>query len=188
MLVGLAALFGVHAHSGITRDYRQTEIASSPVVAAVWTSYVLHAVAVGCAAWRSLWPVPVDSLFARSVGTAFAFLGILAFVAGLQACGSLARMNGREPTTLIETGAYRWSRNPQNAGWIIALLGIAMAGRSLLAILLVVIEAVLLHLHFIRIEEPHLERLFGDEYRAYRRRVRRYVGRRRASAQQNVPR
>jgi protein-S-isoprenylcysteine O-methyltransferase Ste14 len=81
------------------------------------------------------------------------------------------------PRRLVVRGLYRYSRNPMYVGVLTVILGwaAAYADPRVLAYAAVVLLAFSL---FVRIyEEPHLEREFGDAYRAYRRRVGRWLPR-----------
>jgi len=53
--------------------------------------------------------------------------------------------------------------------------GIAVLRNSLLAILLLPVVLIVIQREVIRREERYLERTFGEEYLAYKRRVRRWV-------------
>ena len=76
---------------------------------------------------------------------------------------------------LVPGGPYRFTRNPMYLGMAVSYLGLSVAIGSWWA--LAVLPAVLLVItvYVIRREERHLEARFGDEYRAYRRRVRRWI-------------
>lgn len=81
-----------------------------------------------------------------------------------------------EPSTrLVMGGWYRWTRNPMYLGLTLVQLGVGMILGSLGALLPLPILAAILHLRFILPEEQLLDEIFGDEYRAYRLRVRRWV-------------
>lgn len=87
---------------------------------------------------------------------------------------TMGRVNVDAPTQLVTDGPYAHSRNPMYVGWTIAYAGVILLVNSLW--LLVVFPAVLVATHLVvRGEERSLERAFGDEYRAYRRTVRRYL-------------
>jgi protein-S-isoprenylcysteine O-methyltransferase Ste14 len=58
------------------------------------------------------------------------------FVARIISFRSYRRISGVDTSILVTTGAYRWSRNPQNVGWALFLVGIALIGRSALALLM----------------------------------------------------
>jgi len=86
---------------------------------------------------------------------------------------STPKMLGQEVEGLITEGIYRYSRNPQYVAWFLFILGYAMTGRSAMAYLGVTLWVVLAHLTVL-VEEEHLDRLFGEEYRRYRARTSRY--------------
>lgn len=75
---------------------------------------------------------------------------------------------------LVIRGPYRWSRNPIYAGMVLAFLGIGLARSSWWFVVLAMAVAVLLRWGVILREEAYLERKFGDEYRDYAKRVRRW--------------
>ena len=56
-------------------------------------------------------------------------------------------------------------------GTILAYLGLAVSAATVVGILLVITFAALLLLYLKRFEERELAERFGDEYRAYKRRV-----------------
>jgi protein-S-isoprenylcysteine O-methyltransferase Ste14 len=80
----------------------------------------------------------------------------------------------RPSTALVTRGLYRVSRNPIYLGFALIYLAL-MAGFASLGAL-VLLPAVLLVMEFgvIRREECYLERRFGQPYRDYRARVRRW--------------
>ena len=80
------------------------------------------------------------------------------------------------PTTaLVIDGIYGRTRNPLYLGAILIYLGLGVAAGSLWAIVLVVPLLWLINVGVIAREERYLERKFGDTYRAYKARVRRWV-------------
>jgi protein-S-isoprenylcysteine O-methyltransferase Ste14 len=66
-------------------------------------------------------------------------------------------------------------RNPLYLGTTLVYLGLAVAAGSLWAILLMVPLLWVINVGVIVQEERYLERKFGDAYRAYKARVRRWV-------------
>ncbi len=97
-------------------------------------------------------------------------------VSALVAFHSLKRMSGRKTDSLITSGIYRYSRNPQNVGWLLCLVGIACLGRSGLALFAAAIFW-LGFVSYVGAEERYLAQLYGDEYAAYRETTARYFGR-----------
>lgn len=81
-----------------------------------------------------------------------------------------------KPTTaVIESGLYRYSRNPIYVAMAIVYLGIA--AMFVLTWSLLFLPVCLLFIHFFQIlpEEKYLETKFGSSYNAYRSRVRRWI-------------
>jgi protein-S-isoprenylcysteine O-methyltransferase Ste14 len=87
----------------------------------------------------------------------------------------VARDNDLEqPTSLLTSGPYAFSRNPMYLGWAVFAVGQAILVNSLW--LAIAALAASLYLQFVTIpqEEETLQREFGTDYEAYRRRVRRW--------------
>jgi protein-S-isoprenylcysteine O-methyltransferase Ste14 len=80
------------------------------------------------------------------------------------------------PTTaLVVDGIYRRTRNPLYLGLTLIYLGLSVAAGSLWAIGLIVALMWVINVGVVAREERYLERKFGDAYRAYKARVRRWV-------------
>ncbi len=84
-----------------------------------------------------------------------------------------------DKTELVTDGIYRYSRNPAFLGFDLVYIGILLMffNTGLFEITLLVI--LLLHLQIVNVEEDFLIATFGQEYVDYRKKVRRYFGRRR---------
>ncbi|WP_158614491.1 MULTISPECIES: methyltransferase family protein [Mesorhizobium] len=79
------------------------------------------------------------------------------------------------PTTaLVVDGIYRRTRNPFYLGAVLVYLGLGVAAASFWTIVLVIPLLWVINTGVIAPEERYLERKFGDAYRAYRVRVRRW--------------
>ena len=114
------------------------------------------------------------------VGLALLGLGLVLFVASVwqfatQGKGTLAPWD--PPREFVVRGPYRFVRNPMISGVILCLFGEAFALVSLphgvWAVCFVIFNLIYIPL----IEEPQLERRFGESYREYRRYVRRFIPR-----------
>ncbi len=75
---------------------------------------------------------------------------------------------------LVTTGVHGWTRNPIYVGFFLIYIGIAIAARSPWALILVLPLAVTIRYGVVAREEAYLERRFGDVYRDYKARVRRW--------------
>jgi protein-S-isoprenylcysteine O-methyltransferase Ste14 len=82
------------------------------------------------------------------------------------------------PRRLVIAGPYRYVRNPMYLGATLALCGAAVCYRSLALSAYAALFLLAMHLFAVSYEEPTLVGLFGEEYEAYRRAVRRWVPRR----------
>ena len=78
-------------------------------------------------------------------------------------------------TAIVQAGPYRFSRNPLYVALTLLSVGIAAWSNTLWILLLLVPAVVVLRIGVIRREEAYLDRKFGDEYRAYQARVRRWI-------------
>jgi protein-S-isoprenylcysteine O-methyltransferase Ste14 len=79
------------------------------------------------------------------------------------------------PKRLVVRGLYRYSRNPMYVGVLAVILGQAfLFGAPRLGSYAVVVGGCF-HLFVVLYEEPHLARVFGAEYAAYRARVPRWL-------------
>lgn len=80
-----------------------------------------------------------------------------------------------QSTTLITGGPYRFSRNPMYLGMVVTLFGVAVLLGTPAAFAPIPVLIRLLTQRFIRIEESMLMDMFGEDYAAYCRKVRRWI-------------
>jgi protein-S-isoprenylcysteine O-methyltransferase Ste14 len=78
-------------------------------------------------------------------------------------------------TRLVVDGWYRFTRNPMYLGMALILFGAGIALGSLGALLPTAAFVASIQSHFVEDEETLLTETFGDEYRAYQSRVRRWI-------------
>ena len=173
-------LFGAFAVRLVRHDFDQHGRLSLETTVLVWTVYLFHAGLTAVIAWGGLWPLSIPPVGRTGVGGLFIGSGLLIAGSAVREFRSVTRMSGRDEDELVTTGVYRWSRNPQNTGWILTLVGVSLVGASALALVSVALFALVIHVYLVYVEEPHLTRVFGDDYRAYRSRTPRYLGRQRS--------
>ena len=175
LLVGLFALTGV-ALAWVRRDFTCQHKLSVVSGLLVWLTYFWHAALVVWFTLRSLWPLPVTQPVLTLLGGTLALLGTLLFTLAVYKFRSLARMSGQKENELIVGGVYRYSRNPQNVGWLLFLAGVSLLGNSAAGLALTFLFWLILHVYLVRTEEPHLKRVFGERYRRYLSTTPRYLG------------
>jgi protein-S-isoprenylcysteine O-methyltransferase Ste14 len=172
ILVLATAVYCIH----ITRREFQTRDTFRPsIVATVWVLYIVHAALTVAAVWLRVWPLPLSKALSIVAGVALFAAGVAFDLAGVAAFRSFRRMSGLVADRLVTTGAYRFSRNPQNVGLGLAYVGLGLIGRSGYALLLALVFWGIF-LAYVPSEEQLLERLYGDQYRRYRQRVPRILG------------
>ena len=82
---------------------------------------------------------------------------------------------GMATTTIVESGMYSYSRNPLYTGLTLCYCGLSLAIDNGWLLVLLPFTLIAVQLILIAPEERYLEAKFGDEYRAYKKRVRRWV-------------
>jgi protein-S-isoprenylcysteine O-methyltransferase Ste14 len=81
-----------------------------------------------------------------------------------------------KPTrVLVTTGLHGWSRNPIYVGLFLLYAGIGVAAQSPWILILVLPLSLVIRYGVVAREEAYLERRFGDAYRDYKARVRRWL-------------
>jgi protein-S-isoprenylcysteine O-methyltransferase Ste14 len=112
-------------------------------------------------------------------------IGIVLIVAGfaLSAWGRLTfRSLGTEiypwsaaHSALVARGPFRFTRNPMYLGFVVLAVGAALVAGTWLMWLVPVIVFLLDNFVIIPFEERSMEQTFGDAYRSYQARVRRWL-------------
>jgi hypothetical protein len=78
------------------------------------------------------------------------------------------------PDRVVDTGPYKYTRNPMYLGHLIFMTGLGITFQSLAAAVLLAFHVVWFHARVLE-DERHLEKLFGAEYADYKARVKRWV-------------
>ena len=81
----------------------------------------------------------------------------------------------QKPEYLVLEGPYRFSRNPLYLGALFALVGFVIVWSSIVIAFLTILVYIIFRNRFIKREEIILEEEFGDEYRDFKKRVRRWL-------------
>jgi len=105
-----------------------------------------------------------------------AVLGAALAFGSLRALGSRERALGVRTDIVVSEGPYSYARHPFYMGWTVALLGIALAGRSAVALALVILLGIALT-RVARGEERLLREELGEPYDRYQRQAPALLGR-----------
>jgi protein-S-isoprenylcysteine O-methyltransferase Ste14 len=105
---------------------------------------------------------------------------VLALALAIWAIDTMTRAGTNVPTNrptiaIVESGPYRFTRNPIYLGMFGGLIGLGIAFDNPWLLLLMALFALVIRYGVVAREEAYLERMFGDAYRGYRRRVRRWL-------------
>jgi protein-S-isoprenylcysteine O-methyltransferase Ste14 len=127
-----------------------------------------------------LFPVSRSGLvhwISATIGGSLILIGIAFFAAGIRNFASRATpVPTNEPTrALVSTGIHGWSRNPIYLGMFLVYVGIGIVVRSPWVLILALPLAITIRYGVVAREEAYLERRFGDAYRDYKARVRRWL-------------
>lgn len=139
------------------------------------TTLILAAIVLG--RWQPIaWP-GMDDLAARAIGLGIGAAGILL---AFWAAWTLHRADtnilpNRAADHLVTTGPFARFRNPIYIADVMMLLGAAEFTKNIWFVAAAAVFAVLVTYLAILPEEQHLEARFGDTYRDYKQRSRRWL-------------
>jgi protein-S-isoprenylcysteine O-methyltransferase Ste14 len=122
-------------------------------------------------------PIAASGLIRWMIAGLLIALGLALFAAGIR---SFLRAGTPVPTNvptraLVTGGIHGWTRNPIYVGMFLLYVGIGLAARSPWILILTLPLALVIRYGVVAREEAYLEERFGDSYRAYKARVRRWV-------------
>jgi protein-S-isoprenylcysteine O-methyltransferase Ste14 len=81
----------------------------------------------------------------------------------------------RPTTALVTSGPYGFTRNPMYVGMAVLYSALALSLGVIWALAVLPLVIIAVDRLVIAREEPYLERKFGDQYREYKSRVRRWI-------------
>jgi protein-S-isoprenylcysteine O-methyltransferase Ste14 len=122
-------------------------------------------------------PVPEIELVHWIIGGSLILIGLALAAAGIR---NFSRAGTSVPTNLptralVTTGIHGWTRNPIYLGMFLVCGGIGVAAQSPWTLVLTLPLAITIRYGVVAREEAYLERRFGDAYRDYKARVRRWL-------------
>src|SRR5947209_8873505 len=128
--------------------------------------------------FRWFWPMPIfPQAVALWPGLALVALGVGTAIWGRQTMRAAGtNINPALPATVIvSSGPFRFSRNPLYLALTLLYLGLTLAFNTWWGIVVLVPLLIIMHRGVVLREERYLERKFGESYRQYRSKVRRYL-------------
>jgi protein-S-isoprenylcysteine O-methyltransferase Ste14 len=121
---------------------------------------------------------------AQVLESPLSYLGLVPMLIGITIAATAARLFDRagtpkrpfeRSTTLVTAGPYRYTRNSMYVGLTLILLGAWLLLGTASAMLPIAVFVWFIQERFIRGEERFLDQIFGEEYRGYKSRVRRWI-------------
>jgi protein-S-isoprenylcysteine O-methyltransferase Ste14 len=122
-------------------------------------------------------PVPGIDLVHWIIGALLILIGLALGAAGIRNFSRAGTpVRSIKPTrALVTTGVHGWTRNPIYLGMFLLYGGVGVAAQSPCILILTLPLAITIRYGVVAREEAYLERRFGDAYRDYKARVRRWV-------------
>ena len=154
--------------------------AKVPVLPAVFFLPMSLAVLLQVLTRTAAFPLPESFGGALAKWLAGGFLALLGLAIPIMAIGQFRKFGQsadvRKATlSIIRTGPYRFTRNPMYLGLLVFQTGVGLAMGSLWVFAALVPLIPMIRYLAIAPEEAYLEAKFGDEYRAFKTSVRRWM-------------
>jgi len=170
LVLGVALHWLVKKRDNVSEGDTPGLIARPPLI-------YLGSILVGVALHR-LWPVAVvPAEWAAPLGAPLIVAAAVVFLLAVRAFRRAGTpiQSVRPTTRIVQTGPYRFSRNPIYLAFTTLHLGIAIWVNSAWLLGTLLLTLVLMSYGVIAREERYLERKFGDEYVRYKTAVRRWL-------------
>lgn len=121
-----------------------------------------------------------DNIFIKIAGVVFFAAGLLLFLSTNYlfitiAKGTLAPWSPKQK--LVVKGPYQYCRNPMITGVLFILLSESLYFHSTNILLWACFFFLMNTFYFINVEEPHLQKTFGEQYKTYKANVPRWLPR-----------
>ena len=143
---------------------------------------VVVVIASGFLMWIVSWMFPSQSFWFPGIyacANLFGAIGIITVAAGIRSFRQArTTVDPRKPdtaTSLVQSGIYKYSRNPIYVGLLFILIGMAVYSRNYSSFAVLPAFVLYMNRFQIRPEEQALEHLFAQDFRDYKKRVRRWL-------------
>jgi protein-S-isoprenylcysteine O-methyltransferase Ste14 len=140
-----------------------------------WTIYVIvTALHINVPAIISNYLIKI--MWIKYIGIMFCYIGLIVFLLALISFDKSWRIGIDENNSneLITGGIFKYSRNPIFLFMDLYFTGIMLIYPNIVFIIIAVCTVIGIHIQIIR-EEQFLQNKFGEEYREYKKRTRRYI-------------
>ncbi|KLI62906.1 methyltransferase family protein [Aurantiacibacter marinus] len=118
---------------------------------------------------------PFQPVLACSLIAAGIVIDLVSIAAFRRARTTVTPLSPEKASKLVVGGLYNFTRNPMYLGMVVLLSGVAVWLGSAAGFAIIVIFAAYITRFQIIPEEERLEAIFGDQFRSYRQRVRRWI-------------
>lgn len=159
---------GDTVHDYVGKLFRFTLLATALIVLAFSLSEALY---------NLLMPIPwLDSSLLIGVGLALLASALIWVLVAQIQMGDSWRIGIDEKTNspLVQHGLFGVSRNPIFLGMLVMLVGLLFAIPTAATLIVTLLGFALIHIQ-VRLEEPFLVDKYGEVYRVYQKRVRRWL-------------
>ena len=167
IVIGAQAMLAFVLMRWTSEEYDTNGVLSRAAATTTTALVAMHALTVAIAAGGEVWQFGLPVALAIGLGIVLVAFGLVLLAGALRSMDSLDRITGQVSDRLVVEGAYGRLRHPQVLGWGLVLAGIAVSGRSWLAVALVGAYALAVAA-FLRVEEEHLRRTYGEAHERYR--------------------
>jgi protein-S-isoprenylcysteine O-methyltransferase Ste14 len=121
------------------------------------------------------WRVPFGQAIAIVVAASGGIIATLGVISFRRADTTVNPTKPQATSSLVCTGIYRYTRNPMYLGFLLVLVAWALFLANILALVPAIAFVSYMNRFQIAPEERALESMFGTEFSAYKRSVRRWV-------------
>ena len=117
----------------------------------------------------------------RVIGAVMSVAGTIVFIAAVRTMRDSWRagVSKTDKTELVTKGIYQISRNPAFLGFDLLYVGTLLMFFNWVLCIVTVFAVIMYHLQIVNVEEDFLLAAFGNEYMQYKKKVCRYIGRKR---------
>lgn len=117
----------------------------------------------------------------RVMGAVMSVTGTIVFIVAVQTMRDSWRagVSKTDKTELVTNGIYQISRNPAFLGFDLLYIGTLLMFFNWILCILTAFAVLMYHLQIVNVEEEFLLATFGNEYLQYKKKVCRYIGRKR---------